>query len=287
MKAIRLIPALIVLLAVCLATTSLYPQSQSIPQYADTTAGFRQFLQDLLDATIKGDQQRIEALLRNTEVPDCGAWLHRMYKSDSADSWMSLCDPKTLHSSEQSMAELFAGFAKQKGEFAIRKVNDEIRGGERGFESGVVYGGKEPLEVYFALWKPVDQLKDSGGEPIGYFYFLDGGFRWDSLISFPKPKANAGSDKFVLPKLIAKVAPVYPADAKAQHISGTVRVFYVVGADGKVYNAHAISGEGLSEDPSRRKAAEDSVLKWQFEPLTVGGEPRVMTGLSADIVFSP
>jgi hypothetical protein len=40
--------------------------------------------------------------------------------------------------------------------------------------------------VYFASWKPPNQSKEAKAEPIGYFYFLDGGFRWDSLISFPK-----------------------------------------------------------------------------------------------------
>ena len=82
----------------------------------------------------------------------------------------------------------------------------------------------------------------------GYFYFLDGGSRWDSLISFPKIKIS--NAKIVPAKLIKKVEPVYPADAAAQHISGTVRVHFVIGGDGAVYNAHAISGDGLSEDPS-------------------------------------
>jgi TonB family protein len=287
MKFSRRVLSLAVPLAVCLSTTLLYVPAQAAPQYPNTTAGFHQFLQDILDVTIKGDQQRIAALLKNTEVPDCTAWLHRMYKSDSADSWMGLCDPNILRSREQFMAGLFADLAKQKGEFAIRKLNDELHGGERGFESGMVYGGKEPLEVYFASWKSPDQAKDFEGQKIGYFYFLAGGYRWDSLVSFPSSIANAGSAKFALPKLITKVAPVYPADATAGNISGTVRVFYVVGADGKVYHARAISGDGLSENPSLRKAAEDAVLQWRYEPGTVDGKPQVFTGLSADVVFAP
>ena len=285
MKVTYRVGTLIVLLAVFLPTSGLYLQAQANTPYTDTTADFQRFLQDILDATKKGDKQSLVSLLKSTEVPNCDAWLHQMYKSDSADSWMSLCDSKTLRSQEKSMEELFARLAKEGGEFSTRKVNDNPQGGEGGFESGMVHGGKEPLEVYFASWKSPNQSKEAKGEPIGYFYFLDGGFRWDSLISFPKVKIS--NAKFVPEKLIKKVEPVYPADAAAQHISGTVRVYYEIGGDGAVYNAHALSGEGLSENPSLRKAAEDAVLQWRYQPATLDGKPIKTNGVTVDITFSP
>ena len=285
MKASYRVGTLIVLVAVFLPTNALYLQAQANSPYTDTTPDFQRFLQDILDATKKGDKQQVESLLKSTEVPNCDAWLHQMYKSDSADSWMSLCDSKTLRSQEKSMKELFAGFAKEGGEFSTRKVNDNPQGGEGGLESGMVHGGKEPLEVYFASWKSPNQSKEAKGEPIGYFYFLDGGFRWDSLISFPKIKIS--NAKIVPAKLIKKVEPVYPADAAAQNISGTVRVYYVIGGDGAVYNAHALSGKGLSEDPSLRKGAEDAVLQWRYQPATMDGKPIQTNAVRVDVKFSP
>src|SRR5947207_12195573 len=255
MKASYRVGTLIVLVAVFLATSVRDLHALANSPYTDTTADFQRFLQDILDAIKKGDKQQVESLLKSTEVPHCDAWLHQMYKSDSADSWMSLCDSKTLRSQEKSKKELFARFAKEGREYSNRKVNDNPQGGEGGLESGMVHGGKEPLEVYFASWKSPNQSKEAKGEPIGYFYFLDGGFRWDSLISFPKIKIS--NAKIVPAKLIKKVEPVYPAYVAAQHIFGTVRVYYVIGGDGAVYNAHALSGEGLSEDPSLRKARSE------------------------------
>jgi TonB family protein len=284
MKSSYGVGTLIILLAVFLPTNALYLQAQTNSPYTDTTADFQRFLQDILDATKRGDQQRAVSLLKSTEIPNCDSWLHHMYKSDSADSWMNLCDSKALRSREQSMEELFAGFAKEGGEFSARSVNDNPEGGERGFESGMVHGGKEPLEVYFASWKSPNQSKEAKGEPIGYFYFLDGGFRWDSLISFPK--IQIGDAKIVPAKLIKKVDPVYPADAAAQHISGIVRVYYVIGGDGAVYNAHALSGEGLSEDPSLRKAAEDAVLQWRYQPATMDGKPMETNAVTVDLKVS-
>jgi hypothetical protein len=226
---------LIVLVTVFLPTNALCLHARAKSPYTDTTADFQRFLQDILDATKKGDNQRVATLLKSTEVPNCDAWLHQMYKSDSADRWMSLCDSKTLGSQEKSIKELFAGFAKEGGQFSTRKVNDNPQGGEGGLESGMVHGGKELLEVYFASWKSPNKSKEAKGEPIGYFYFLDGGFRWDSLISFPQIKIS--NAKIVSARLIKKVDPVYPADAAAQDISGTVRVCYVIGGDGAVYSS--------------------------------------------------
>jgi len=276
---------LVVLIAIFLPINASYLRAQANSPYSDTTADFQRFLEDILDVTKKGDKQRVASLLKSTEVPNYDAWLHQMYKSDSADSWMSLCDSKTLGSQEKSMGELFARLAKEGGELSVRKVNDNPQGGDGGLESGMVHGGKEQLEVYFASWRSPNQPKDAKGEPIGYFYFLEGGFRWDSLISFPKFKIS--NAKFVPAKLIKRVEPVYPADAAAQHISGTVRVYYVIGGDGAVYNAHAISGEGLSEDPSLRKAAEEAVLQWGYQPATMDGKPIQTNAVTVDIKFSP
>jgi TonB family protein len=93
--------------------------------------------------------------------------------------------------------------------------------------------------------------------------------------------------KIVSAKLIKKVEPVYPADAVAQGISGTVRVYYVIGADGVVYNAHALSAEGFSEDPSLRKAAEDAVIQWRYEPAMMDGKPIETNAVTVDLKFSP
>jgi TonB family protein len=287
MKHRNLAALLIGSLSITLALTSTaIPRHQGSPdsRYVDTLESFHLFLQDILDATKSGDEHRLSSLIKSTEIPNCDAWLHEMYKSDSADSWMGLCDPKTLSSKEKSLREQFAEFVRQGGAFSTRKVNDNPYGGERGLESGLVQGGKQPLEVYFASWKTSNQLPGDRGESIGYFYFLDGGFRWESGISGPS-KIKISTAKFVPQQLIQKVAPVYPVDAAAQHITGTVRVSYVIGGDGKVYNAHALSGEGLSEEPSLRKAAEEAVLQWEYQPATMDGKPVEMGGVTADVTF--
>jgi TonB family protein len=147
---------------------------------------------------------------------------------------------------------------------------------------------KKPLDIYFATWKTASEPEDSKGEPIGYFMFVDGGFRWESGIRFSgQIKVIKSNAKFVPAKLVKKVEPVYPLEAAAQHIGGTIRVYYVIGADGAVYNAHAISGEGLSDNPSLRKAAEEAVIQWRYQPATLDGKPIQTNAVTVDITFSP
>jgi TonB family protein len=234
-------------------------------------------------AAKNGEAHKLETLLKGMEIPDCEVWLHKMYDSDKADSWMGLCDPKILGPKEKSMQELFAGFAGEEGEILTRRVNDNPEPG-KGMEWGWLQAIKAPLDIYFATWKRSIKSDDKKGDPIGYFMFIDGGFRWESSIEFIKPKISTA--KFVPPKLIKKVAPVYPSGAESQHIGGTVRVYYVIGADGAIYNAHAISGDGLSDDLSLRKAAEEAVLQWRYQPATLDGKPIQINAVTVDIMFA-
>jgi len=257
--------------------------SPNVAPYANTADGLRQLLLDMRAAAKDGNQEKLAAFIKDTEVPNCDAWLHSMYDSDKADSWMGLCEAKSRDPRERDMRELFGQIAKQDGKLFTRKVNDNPQPG-KGLEWGWLQAIKQPLDIYWASWLPNGESETN---PIGYFMFIDGGFRWESTIqSFKPSQIKTTHAKIIPPKLIKRVEPVYPSEAAAQHVVGTVHVTYLIGGDGRVYNVHALSGEGFSEDPLLRKAAEDAVLQWQFEPGTFDGKPY-QTQTTVDITFSP
>jgi len=74
-------------------------------------------------------------------------------------------------------------------------------------------------------------------------------------------------------EVITKVQPVYPPTAKQVNASGEVRVAIVIGENGRVVEAKAISGH-----PALRSAAEDAARKWVFKPTEVGGKPVQVQG---------
>src|SRR5579864_9000806 len=147
-------------------------------KYPDTKAGLQRLLNDIRETAGGNDSKKLTVLLKGTEIPNCDAWLHTMYESDKADSWMSLCDAKTLSANEKSLITRLTGLAKADGEFVVRKVNDDPEPG-RGLEWGWLQAIRQPLDIYFAGWKPATSPTN---EPIGYFMFVEGGFRWDSRI---------------------------------------------------------------------------------------------------------
>lgn len=75
-------------------------------------------------------------------------------------------------------------------------------------------------------------------------------------------------------KAISKPQPAYPPIAKAANASGTVVVQVLIDEDGKVTEAHAVSGH-----PLLRKAAEEAARNARFSPTQLSGQPVKVTGV--------
>jgi periplasmic protein TonB len=74
-------------------------------------------------------------------------------------------------------------------------------------------------------------------------------------------------------KVVSRVAPDYPAIAKAARAQGTVVVQIIVGEEGEVVSANAVSGH-----PLLQQAAVAAVRQWRFSPTRLEGEPVKVTG---------
>jgi len=83
----------------------------------------------------------------------------------------------------------------------------------------------------------------------------------------------------VQPKLIQRVEPVYPPQAKIDNIEGTVVISALIDEEGQVKNAVMLSGHTMLKD-----AALESVRQWRFSPALLNGEPWSMR-LSITLVF--
>ena len=66
---------------------------------------------------------------------------------------------------------------------------------------------------------------------------------------------------------IRRVDPVYPKLAIAAHVSGTVELLGVLGADGRIHELKVLRGH-----PLLIKAAMDAVLQWVYEPTILNGQ---------------
>jgi TonB family protein len=83
------------------------------------------------------------------------------------------------------------------------------------------------------------------------------------------------------PKLLTRVAPVYPPLAKAARMQGPVYVEAIIGRDGRVREANPVGGAPF---PPLREAAVAAVRQWVYTPTVVNNEP-VEVQLSVQVVF--
>jgi TonB family protein len=70
------------------------------------------------------------------------------------------------------------------------------------------------------------------------------------------------------PKVIHREMPIYPPEARAKRILGTVRVEAVIDKQGHVTSARVVQGPKIFWD-----AALEAIKGWRFEPATVQGQP--------------
>jgi protein TonB len=101
----------------------------------------------------------------------------------------------------------------------------------------------------------------------------------DTEIKSPKIRVGGNMQQA---KLVSQVRPVYPADAKAQRIQGSVKLEAVIGKDGKVENLKVLSG-----DPLLAPAALEAVRQWQYQTTLLNGNPvEVVTQIDVNFTLS-
>lgn len=76
-----------------------------------------------------------------------------------------------------------------------------------------------------------------------------------------------------LPRVIREVKATYPAAAKAQGMEARVVLAVVVGADGSVKKAKAITAKGNSFDEAFNQAAEQALMQFLFSPALLENKP--------------
>jgi protein TonB len=72
-------------------------------------------------------------------------------------------------------------------------------------------------------------------------------------------------------RLIHRVEPVYPPEARAQQIQGAVTLDVQIGEEGAVHNIVVVEGNPVLAD-----AAVQAVRQWRYRPYSVDGRPVEM-----------
>jgi TonB family protein len=84
--------------------------------------------------------------------------------------------------------------------------------------------------------------------------------------------------------ILKRVQPVYPADMKANGVTGTVMIEALIRKDGTLSDLHVMNND---VDPGLVTAATDAVSQWQYRPALLNGQPVVvLTNISVSFELS-
>jgi TonB family protein len=104
----------------------------------------------------------------------------------------------------------------------------------------------------------------------------------------PAPQAAAAPNQIrvggnvMASKLIHKINPIYPLQAKEAGIQGTVRFNAVVAHDGTIAHLTLVSGH-----PLLVPAALEAVRQWRYQPTLLNGQPvEVVTQIDINFTLS-
>jgi len=93
------------------------------------------------------------------------------------------------------------------------------------------------------------------------------------------PQTQQPAKNLVVGRLLNRVSPFYPDDAKEQRIEGTVRLRAVIGEDGRVQSVQPVSGPQLLVG-----AALTAVREWRYGPTLYEGH-RIQVQDDIRLVF--
>lgn len=230
------------------------PPAISTVAYPNNSEGLRELLNNMIVVAKKGDREQLQSMVREMEIPNYETWFTATFGQEKGESW---AEPygRWLAKNEKNFEELMTRLAHTDGEFVIVKS-----GAMRKYDLL-----NNPLDGYRADWRTPRETNGGGLAHIGDFFFIEGKFRWDSTVEYsPFQKAKTGS--IVPAKLVKKIEPQYPAEAKEKGVEGTVKLQIIVRKDGSVAVQNVVSG-----DPILSPAATDAVRQWRYEPAMLNG----------------
>ena len=147
------------------------PEAKIHVPYPDSTQGLRQELKDMRKAAQRRRSDQLRIMVVDLEIPDARAWYSANFRPSGTETAGEY--EKDLATSEKRLESQMIEFAREDGYFSVKKQD-----AKKVFPDLVT-----APDVFLATWERVSVYEEDRSEtPFGYFFFVDGKFRWDSTI---------------------------------------------------------------------------------------------------------
>jgi len=279
----------IALLTLCLAlvgnTAAQAPNTKQgkpaffeVPTYPDSPEGLQKLIEDGFGLLKSERTDDVSAYFSRFALPESQAWFARVFgaaQGAGLDAKYQQMFPELTSSIRRNFE-----FALSEGSTTVtvtvfqRPLDPRVAGVER----AVVDAMAEPVRLYTAYGSSPQRKSPMS---LGQFFYVRDGFRYvdggvlQALATAPPPATHVAGNAQQA-RLTHKIDPIYPEEAKAAHIAGTVFLRATIATDGSVKDITVVRG-----NPILASAAVDVVRLWQYEPTVVKGKPvEVQTTIS-------
>jgi TonB family protein len=284
--------------------------------FLDTADGLKALLDDVVATARAGDEKKLSDMIKAMEIPNYEQWFSEAYGADEAKKWSDSYGSE-LAAHEDQFLDLCFQLADENADIETRKVDVAAETDDHG-EQHAFGGLKQPIDIYFADSKDTGTPNSSSGT-IGYFFFIDGQFRWDSTIMFvrlmhignsqsqdtpPNPDQpptqtpdsasaaspptsdhgpfQAGVGGVGFPRCLFCPAAQYSQEARAAKLAGTVHLSATVQLNGHATDIKIVQGTGSVLD----ELAIEAVEKWRLRPAPGPNGQPVAATVKIDVTFS-
>jgi TonB family protein len=130
-------------------------------------------------------------------------------------------------------------------------------------------------------WRFKPGLKDGKAVPVSAN--IEVNFRIPSAdpvaMAAPASKPITVGGRVMESRVVQRIPPVYPANARTARVQGTVQLSVTIGPDGRVQDVQALSGPAMLT-----QAAVQAVAQWVYQPFLLNGQ-AVSVQTTADVNF--
>lgn len=238
-------------------------QPASAPAYPESADGLKSLLQDILAAIKSHDAQKSSLLLTSLSLPNHEQWFLKSFGANEGPRLEAKYTDLESKAPEW-LKKRFENVASQaQTDVAVKLVQKPVDAAARLYKAVA-----DAMITDFTIYDA------SGGKDfLGDFVYVDGGFRYLdeqvflALSNAPAMRVRIGGS-VQNAKLVNHVQPIYPAEARQDHVEGTVALHVVVGKDGTVQEVSVVSGP-----PALAQSSLDAVKQWRYQPTLLNGNP--------------
>src|SRR4029077_13101436 len=206
--------------------------------YPDTIDGLRELLQELVAAIQKGDTQENSRITQSLVLPDYKTWFVQVFGTTAGGGVADLYSESLRHPGPSVSDSLREVLQDGKTNIRVKRLEPTDDSLPEWYVRPLATAMQKPTALYRA-----DAYKDqeSSWNFPGYFFYVDGGFRFVSLYAFRDvpgvmPARIRVGGNVQAASITHLVQPTYPLDAKMKHIQGAIMLHAIIGKDGRITN---------------------------------------------------